>query len=113
MNNLIWLLPIALVVFLWWRAQGASMASLQALVARGAQRVDVRNPGEFAAGHAPGTVNIPLGELEGRLGELDAQRPVILCCASGSRSAMAASMLKAKGFEAVNAGPWARLQGLS
>ncbi len=112
MPELIWFLPLALFAFLWWRGRGASTAQLQALAERKAQRVDVRTPAEFASAHAPGSVNIPLDQLTRRAQELDKSRPVLLCCASGSRSAMATSLLKAQGFEAVNAGPWSRLNGL-
>ncbi|HJW33544.1 MAG TPA: rhodanese-like domain-containing protein [Holophagaceae bacterium] len=109
MTELIWILPLALLAVLWFKGRGASRAQLQALMARKAQLVDVRTPAEFAGGHAPGTVNIPLDQLATRARELDKARPVLCCCASGSRSAMATSLLKAKGFEAVNAGPWGKL----
>lgn len=112
MGEYLWLLPVALFGFFWWRSRGASPDQLKALLARGAQRVDVRTPGEFAGGHAPGCVNIPLDQLAGRAGQLDKAKPVLLCCASGSRSAMAASLLRKQGFEAVNAGAWHRLEGL-
>ncbi len=112
MREYLWILPVLLLVFFWWRARGASVDQLKALLARGGQRVDVRTPGEFAGAHAPGCVNIPLDQLGRRAGELDKSKPVILVCASGSRSAMAASLLKAQGFEAVNAGPWGRLNQL-
>jgi len=39
--------------------------------------VDVRQPGEYEAGHIPGTKFIPLGELEDRLGELDSAKPAV------------------------------------
>ena len=74
---------------------------------QGAQIIDVRGQGEFADGHAEGSVNIPLQELDRRIGELDPGRWVIVCCASGTRSAMARRKLRAHGFERVlNAGPW-------
>ncbi len=82
-------------------------ARVPELLRAGAVIVDVRGPGEYASGAAPGSVNIPLGELAGRLRELDREKPVIVCCASGTRSAMAASVLRKAGFrEVVNAGPW-------
>jgi rhodanese-related sulfurtransferase len=112
MRDFLWLLPIALLAYLWWRSRGASTEQLKALVGRGAQLVDVRTPGEFTSGHAPGCLNIPLDQLGRRAGELDKARPVLLCCASGSRSAMAANLLKGQGFEAVNAGSWNRLGNL-
>lgn len=65
------------------------------------QVVDVREPWEFAGGHVPGAVLIPLGELRGRTGELDADKPVAVICASGSRSQSAAALLAQQGFTTV------------
>jgi len=80
------------------------------LLKDGAQVVDVRGPGEYAAGHAAGSVNIPLQELGQRARELDPNRWVIVCCASGTRSALARRRLRALGFGRVlNAGPWRNL----
>lgn len=87
------------------------MDELEELKAAGAQLVDVRSQGEFAQGHAAGTVNIPLDELPGRTGELDPARPVILVCAGGGRSGMAKMFLDRSGFpRTFNAGAWTRLQ---
>jgi phage shock protein E len=78
-------------------------ARARALVAEGARLIDVRSPGEFAGGHLPGAVNIPVGELGARLPELpDPGRPLVVYCASGMRSASAASMLRSKGFREVH-----------
>jgi phage shock protein E len=83
---------------------------LPALLKDGAQVVDVRSLAEFAGGHAAGSVNIPLPEIGERAGELDRNRPVIVCCASGTRSAMAAHRLRGQGFKQVlNAGSWRSL----
>lgn len=80
---------------------------LPALAAGGAVFVDVRTPGEFAAGNKPGSINIPLDDIPGRAKTLDKARPVILSCASGARSGVAAGILKGMGFSQVtNAGPW-------
>ncbi len=76
------------------------------------QVIDVRTPGEFQGGHAPGSRNIPLDQLEARLGEVDRLRPVILCCATGSRSGMATQWLRALGYDATNAGPWQAVRSL-
>ena len=62
------------------------------------QVVDVRNPHEVAAGTLEGMVNIPLDQLPARLGELDADRRVVLLCRSGNRSGKAAEYLVAAGF---------------
>lgn len=66
--------------------------------------VDVRTPEEFADGHVPGAVNIPLQDIGSRQGELESYRDkeVHLICRSGGRSARAASMLSASGFDTVN-----------
>jgi hydroxyacylglutathione hydrolase len=66
------------------------------------QIVDVRNPGETGHGMVPGAVNIPVGQLPGRLSELDAARPTVVYCAGGYRSSVAASMMRAKGFADVS-----------
>jgi rhodanese-related sulfurtransferase len=60
--------------------------------------IDVREPDEFAAGHVPGAVNVPLGQLAGRIDELDADADTYLICQTGHRSATAAKFLKRAGF---------------
>lgn len=75
----------------------------RALVKSGARLVDVRSAAEHATGHIAGSVNVPLDQLASRLGELgDPTRPVVVYCASGVRSASAASLLKRAGFAAVH-----------
>lgn len=69
-----------------------------AVVVDDAQFVDVREPTEVAGGTLPGTVNIPLAELESRVGELDPDRRVVLLCRSGARSTSAARYLTSVGF---------------
>ncbi len=71
-------------------------------VEAGATLVDVRTPEEFAAGHLPGAVNIPVGALEERLGELGPPAtPLVVYCRSGARSGRAERLLKARGFQDV------------
>ncbi|GBD16171.1 Thiosulfate sulfurtransferase GlpE [bacterium HR26] len=67
----------------------------------GALIVDVREPHEWRAGHIPGAVHIPLDQLATRLGELDAEREIILVCRSGNRSAHAAALLQQAGCRRV------------
>ena len=71
-------------------------------VARGAQLVDVRNPGEHERGALPGSVNIPLPLIQQALKQLDRQTPVLLYCNSGQRSGMAKQLLDACGFSIVH-----------
>jgi len=66
------------------------------------QVVDVRNPGELAAGVVEGSVNIPLPRLCARVGELDPNRPTIVYCAGGYRSIAASSYLRSVGFTDVS-----------
>jgi rhodanese-related sulfurtransferase len=68
----------------------------------GAYLLDVREPEEWDAGHAPGAVHIPLGELGVRYTELDTGRPLYVICRSGNRSAYAAHALAGAGWEASN-----------
>lgn len=79
---------------------GATQAS--ALVADGAVLLDVREPYEWQAGHAPKARHIPLAQLARRLGELPSGRPVVTVCRSGSRSARAAALLAREGREVSN-----------
>ena len=107
----IYLIPVAAIGFLLWSRRSASAGDVKALLARGAQVVDVRARAEFRSAAHPRAVNIPLDELEARAGELDAARPVLLCCESGSRSGFGVALLKRKGFREVrNLGSWRRLQ---
>ena len=66
------------------------------------QLVDVRNPGEAAAGMIADAVNIPVGQLPDRLTELDPRKPTVVYCAGGYRSSMAASLLRKNGFDDVS-----------
>lgn len=69
---------------------------------RGAAVVDVREPAEYRTGHLPGAVNIPMGQLTSRLGEIDRTRPVYVVCASGNRSSAMVDVLTAAGYDATN-----------
>jgi len=63
--------------------------------------LDVRQPGEWKSGHAKAAVHIPLGEVAKRMHEIEQDKPVVVICASGNRSAMAATALAKSGFETV------------
>jgi rhodanese-related sulfurtransferase len=105
-----------LALVLWfgykWRNSRRVVGLLPELKKQGALFVDVRSAAEFASGNAPGTVNIPLPELGNRLAEIPKSAPVVLCCASGTRSGMAGLVLKKNGYTQVyNVGTWGKLLG--
>ena len=58
-----------------------------------AQLIDVRSPSEFASGHVPGAVNIPMDQIESRLADLSAG-PIVLICQMGKRARMTANLLE-------------------
>ncbi|UOQ93947.1 sulfurtransferase TusA family protein [Halobacillus shinanisalinarum] len=63
--------------------------------------IDVREQAEFAFGHIPGAINIPLGEIEERFQELNQDDELHVICRTGSRSDLAAQKLSEKGFKHV------------
>ena len=73
---------------------------LAGAVRGGATIIDVREPGEYVAGHVPGAVLIPMGQLPGRMAELYHGAPVYVVCASGNRSATMTGFLRDAGFDA-------------
>lgn len=82
----------------------------------GALVIDVRSPGEYSSGHLSKAINIPLGELETRLPEVekDKSRVMLLHCLSGGRSSAAVYKLKAMGYQNVfNLGGYGRAQSIA
>jgi DMSO/TMAO reductase YedYZ molybdopterin-dependent catalytic subunit/glyoxylase-like metal-dependent hydrolase (beta-lactamase superfamily II) len=72
------------------------------MIDAGALMVDVREPGEWQSGHAPGALLLPMGQLNARRAELTTDRRLVVVCRSGGRSAAVTASLRAWGFEAVN-----------
>ena len=64
--------------------------------------VDIRNPGEREFGVISGSLPIPLAQLRSRIDELPIDRPIVVHCAGGWRSSVAASLLRAHGIEQVS-----------
>jgi rhodanese-related sulfurtransferase len=99
------------LAYKWWNSKRV-IAMLPELKRNGATFVDVRSAEEFASASAPGTINIPLQELGRRLREIPKSSPVVLCCASGTRSGMAKLVLRKNGYLKVhNIGTWSKLLG--
>ena len=67
----------------------------------GAVLLDVRTAEEYAGGHIPGSVNVPLGKLEGVDQTAKKDTPLFVYCYSGARSASAAAELEGNGYESV------------
>jgi len=82
------------------------MSALLSKIKSGAKIVDVRTSEEFEEVHYPNAILIPVNEIHLRINELgEKNSPIILYCASGSRSAYAARIIKSSGFtDVVNAG---------
>jgi rhodanese-related sulfurtransferase len=83
--------------------QQVSAADAVGLVQRGeVWLLDVREPHEWAAGHAPSAHHIPMGEIGARQDELPADAPIVVVCHSGVRSAMVVQALDGAGYETAN-----------
>lgn len=110
--NLVWVV-MALVsggMLLWpvirGRTSGPSLSPLEATLMinrEDAMVLDVREPAEWSKGHIPNARHIPLGQIEQRIGELDKfkAKPIIVSCATGSRSSSVCGTLRKAGFEKV------------
>jgi rhodanese-related sulfurtransferase len=92
-------MPVAALLTKLFRKPYRSVRPHQAtaLIADGAVLLDVREPAEWRAGHAPQARHIPLGQLVARLAEVPADQPVITVCRSGARSRQAAALLAREG----------------
>ena len=66
----------------------------------GATVIDVREVDEYVGGHVPGARLTPMGQLPGRVHELDKRAPVYVICASGNRSSAMTDFLRGAGFDA-------------
>jgi rhodanese-related sulfurtransferase len=98
-------------VMLVWSFVGSKLSGIEEADTLKATRLynddalilDVREDKEYASGHIPKARHIPLGQLAGRIQELDKfkNKPILVTCRSGQRSARACGMLKKAGFETV------------
>jgi rhodanese-related sulfurtransferase len=79
-----------------------TVPELPAALPEGVTLLDVREPDEWAAGHAPEALHIPMGDLAARLDDLPADSEVYVVCRSGGRSARVTAYLNANGWDAKN-----------
>jgi hydroxyacylglutathione hydrolase len=94
-----------------WAQAGYTLATLPRLTVPELRRaldganaplvLDVREPSEWSEGHIAGSINIPFYQVAARSATLERTRPIAIVCATGHRSAIAASVLQARGFEGV------------
>ncbi|MCX7026215.1 MAG: rhodanese-like domain-containing protein [Spirochaetes bacterium] len=87
--------------------------SVENKIKAGVLVIDVRSADEYSDEHFPKAINVPVGELQARFGELGPKDgAIVLYCASGARSAMGARILKSLGFTNVtNAGGLSDMPG--
>ena len=111
LQNNFWVFTLALTsgVMLFWsyfgnRLRGIKevdhIAAMQLINHKNALMLDVREQSEYAAGHVVNSKLIPLGKLRERIGELEKyrERPIVVICRSGQRSASACALLGKQGF---------------
>jgi phage shock protein E len=114
MNLTVTLIALAVVVLIFAilkRVGQISAASAQARLKGGAIVIDVRSPGEFASGHLPSAINLPLPEIETALPRRvkDKNQVLLLHCQSGMRSGIARKKLKHIGYlNSFNLGSYGR-----
>jgi rhodanese-related sulfurtransferase len=90
---------------------GGKSESVKEYMDKGAVIIDVRTVGEFREGHIKNSKNIPLDNIFSKVNEIKRfEKPVIVCCRSGMRSAQAASILKNNGIDVMNGGGWQSLE---
>ena len=90
---------------------GSKSESIKEFMDKGAVIIDVRTVGEFNDGHIKNSKNIPLDLISSKINEIKKlDKPVIVCCRSGMRSAQANSILKTNGIESINGGGWQSLE---
>src|SRR6059058_4893747 len=77
-----------------------SAGEAKQLIDQGAQLIDVRTDVEYEKGHIPGSTHVPLADVQRESANLDREKPVILYCRSGNRSAPAADAFAASGWDA-------------
>ena len=89
---------------------GKKKKIVREMITQGAVIVDVRSSAEFASGHVEGSINVPLDSIKHKTAKLKKlNKPLVLCCASGIRSASATALLQKEGIQAVNGGGWRSL----
>lgn len=75
--------------------------------------VDVRTPAEFAEGNVPGSINIPLDQVQMQMAQFKNHENIVVFCRSGNRSGQAKAIFEQNGFtNVVNGGTWQRVNAV-
>lgn len=107
-NKIFWVSALALAALFGFQqlqaAEGVDVKQAQSMNKQGALLLDVREPDEYSAIHAPNAKLIPLGQLNSRLQEIASykDKPIVVMCRSGRRSAQAVSLLRDAGYSQVS-----------
>ncbi|MFL1013135.1 rhodanese-like domain-containing protein [Flavisericum labens] len=90
---------------------GSKKRQVQRYLDKGALILDVRSKKEWDAGHIEGAMHVPLDNLTEKVDKIKRlNKPVIVCCQSGVRSAKAAKFLNLNNIDATNGGGWISLK---
>ncbi|RLL54729.1 rhodanese-like domain-containing protein [Mariprofundus sp. EBB-1] len=109
-QNMVYVVSALLIVWiLWKRVLAPKLAGVKSLSAADYMQfrhqehiiLDVRQPAEWSSGHAKDAMHMPLSEVGAHMHEISRDKPVVVICASGNRSAMAATALAKAGFDMV------------
>ena len=101
MKKIVYLVLLILSVSLFTgcsKVDDATLRAAHSAVEQGAIIVDVRTPKEFASGHVPGALNIPIEELAKSVARVPKNKTLVVYCASGNRSGKATALLRQKGW---------------
>lgn len=90
---------------------GCNSYKIKKYIKRGAIILDVRTKDEYKSGAIEGSKHIPLDDLRNHVDDLkELDKPIVVCCASGVRSAKAAKYLNLNNIDAINGGGWKSLK---
>ena len=112
-NYQAYLLSTLVLIFIIWKIISIVIIrkKISEFQSKNAIIIDVRTKEEFQAASNPNSKNIPLDQIEVGIKNFNLSRPIIVCCASGYRSGIAAKIIRKKGFQFVlNGGSWRNIK---
>jgi phage shock protein E len=88
---------------MWGFLRNRKKERIQELIEKEAVLLDVRSASEYNSGHIDNSINIPVQSLDHKLNHLDKEKPIVVYCAMGGRSAIAAARLRQAGYKVTDA----------